>query len=942
MKIKYLLVALTCAFASASASALNQLPVDPEVRIGTLPNGLTYYLRHNDRPAGQADFFLATAVGSVNEDENQRGLAHFLEHLCFNGTRHFPGNSMIDYLESVGVKFGANLNAYTSTDETVYNICQVPVGRTSTVDSCLLILRDWAGDITFDPKAIDSERGVIVGEWRQRMSSANSRILERAMPRIYPGSKYGLRMPIGLMSVVENFKPEEIEAYYEKWYHPYNQAVIVVGDIDVDRVEAEIKLLWADVEAPAGASRAQLPDVPKATAPVVVAESDPEQQTTMLQVYVRHDDIADNEQNTIAEIRRGLVADMVGTMMAERLTEAENQAGSPLVSVAVGDTKFLLSRGERAFVMRSPVKDGRAADAAGMLAAEFKRAAAGGFTPSEFERAKIEATAAMRRRFAKRTTLTNTDFARRYVRHYLDGGELVAEEPYQKMMIGVIRTTKLDDVNAYMQSLVNDDDAGVVITAYMPATTQTDAVESDILNAWTGVDVASLPPYVDVNVGGSILDVEPERGSIVSVDSLGRFDAEVWTLSNGIRMVVRHNDDEPDKIVVQGFSPGGLSQVYRPDEGTLYEAINDVLSRGGFGRHSSDGLRRLLVGEDIKSSVGVDKMEEAVGVSTSPRSLTKAMQVLYLKSTGAAKDSVGFRNYVDNVRNNLASHVGNPTYVMGDSIHAIVYRHHPFGAKMTTEGIDNLSYDRILEIYRDRFGDMSDFTFYVSGNFDRDSLVDVAERYIASLPAAGRREKSRDVGYGYVQGRAHHRFTVPMETPQTIAYTFYNAPAEYNLENVVTGHILGSILSEKLRKDLREDRGWTYSIRSHIGIGAGMNGDDPANVILPVYIKVAPENAAATFDAVAATVDSLAVPGVITADEVKRAKASMAKDYAENGRAPEYWVTVMHVYDRFGRDMHSDYLDILEHVTPQTLADFASRYLLNANRVQLEMSPDSK
>lgn len=876
MKIKHLLITLACTCSVWSLSALNQLPIDPEVRIGTLPNGLTYYLRHNTRPAGQADFFLATAVGSVNENENQRGLAHFLEHLCFNGTRHFDDNSMIDYLESVGVKFGANLNAYTSTDETVYNICQVPVTRTTTVDSCLMIMRDWAGDITFDPMTIDNERGVIVGEWRQRMSSPNSRIFERAMPRIYLGSKYGQRMPIGLMSVVETFKPEQIEAFYKKWYHPFNQAVIVVGDIDVDKVESEIQRLWADVEAPAGASRAILPDVPTSNAPIVVVESDPEQKNTMLQIYVRHDGIADNEQNTIAEIRRDLITDMIGTMMAERLTEAENQPNSPLVSVAVGDTKFLLSRGTSAFVMRSPIKDGRTADAVRLLAGEFKRAAVNGFTSTEFERAKIEATAAMRRRFAKRTTLTNTDFARRYVRHFLDGGELTAEEPYQKMMIGVIRTTKLDDVNNYMQSLVNDADAGVVITSYMPTSALTSTTEDELLHAWTDINVGSMPPYVDVNVGGAILDIEPERGSVVSIDSLGHFDAEVWKLSNGIRMVLRHSADEPDKIVVQGFSPGGLSQVYRPDEGTLYEAINDVLSRGGFGRHSSDGLRRLLIGEDIKSTVSVDKMEESVGVSTSPRSFTKAMQLIYLKSTAATKDSIGFRNYVDNVRNNLASHTDNPTYVMGDSIHSIVYRHHPFGTKMTPEGIENLNYDRILEIYRDRFGDMTDFTFYVCGNFDRDSLLDLAERYIASLPAKGRREQSKDVGYGYVQGRAHHRFSMPMETPQTIAYTFYNAPAEYNLDNVVTGHILGSILSEKLRKDIRENRGWTYSIRSHIGIGAGMNGNDPANMILPVYIKVAPENAASVFDAVAETVDSLATPGFITDDEVTRAKASMA------------------------------------------------------------------
>lgn len=938
MKIKRLLSVAVVMATVLSTMAYKQLPIDPDVRIGTLSNGLTYYIRHNNRPAGQADFYLVMSVGSVNEEEDQRGLAHFLEHMCFNGTRHFPGNSMIDYLESVGVKFGANLNAYTSTDETVYNICQVPAGRTSTVDSCLLVLRDWSHDLNLDPTDIDNERGVIVGEWRQRMSGAGSRILERAMPRIYPGSRYGTRMPIGLMSVVKNFKPGELRDYYEKWYHPYNQAVIVVGDIDVDAVEKAITQLWSDIETPAGVSRFVLPEVPDNATPIVVTETDPEQKNTMVQIFIKHADLQADEVNTIVELRRELISDMVGTMLAERLTEVEQAANSPLVSTALGDTKFLMSRGQRAFVLRSPVKAGRAADAVEAFAREVKRAAAGGFTETEFERAKIEATAAMRRRFAKRTALTNTDFAKRYVRHYLDGGELVAEEPRQKMMIGVIRTTTLDDVNNYMRSLVRDGDAGTVIVSYLPAEDTT--TEARLGAAWTDVDGAKLPTYVDRTVVGNILESEPSPGSIVRVDSLGLFDAEVWTLSNGIRMFVRHNDDEPDKIIVQGFSPGGLSQHYRPDESNVYESINDVLARGGFGRYSSDELRRLLVGQDIKSAVEVDKMEEAVGVSTSPRSFEKAMQVLYLKSTAATADSAAFRNYVVNVHNNLASRTTNPTFVMGDSIHAIVYNHHPFGAKMTVEGIDNLSYDRILEIYRDRFSDMGDFTFFVAGNFDRDSLRNLAERYIATLPTAGRSEKALDCGYGYVQGRAHHRFTMPMETPQSIAYTFYNTPAEYTLENVIQGHILGQVLQEKLRKDLRENRGWTYSIRTHIGIGAGMNGDDPANLIMPVYIKVAPENVRATFDIVAATVDSLATPGAIAADEVNRVKQYMAKNYTDNGRAPEYWITVMHMYDKFGQDMHSAYLDILKRTTPEDLAKFAARYLLNANRVQLEMSPE--
>lgn len=921
---------------AAVASALNPLPVDPDVRTGTLPNGLSYYLRHNDTPAAQADFFLAMRVGSVNETENQRGLAHFLEHMCFNGTHHFQGNSLIDYLESLGVKFGANLNAYTSTDETVYNICQVPTARQTALDSCMLILRDWSHDLTLDGKEIDAERGVIKGEWRQRNGQASTRLLEKALPELYPGSVYGLRMPIGSMDVVDNFKHNELRDYYRKWYHPFNQCVIVVGDIDLDHTEKLIASMWADVKTPKGASAFCPPAIPANAAPIASVQTDPEQTATSLQLFLKHGSLPDSLSNTIVALREDAVKNMVATMLAERFTELENSDNSPITATAIGDMKFLLSRSQQALMLRTPVKKARTAEAVTALASELKRAAAHGFLETEFERARIDARAAVEREHAARKSTTNTDYARLYVRHYLDGGPLPSAEQTYKMMKGVLGQITLKDCNDYIASVVNNGGAGVVISAYVPASDKTTAQE--LAEAYTNVDASKLAAYQDKTVKGSILEAEPAAGSIVAEKALPDFGAKMWTLSNGIKVYLRASSESPDRISIEAYSPGGFSQNYDAALAPEYKMLNDVLAVSATGRYSADDLRRLTVGKHIKTSIAVDNMEETLSASTSPADLEDAMRILYLKATDMRKDEAAFARLLDNTITRLDDNRDNPTFAMGDSIHAYVYGRHPLGMKLSPAAVKSVDYDRVMSIWRDRFGDMTDFSFYVTGDFNEDSLRNLVCRYVASLPAAGRVEKPRDINYRYgLTEKA--RFTMPMENKQSISYSFYHAPCEFTLPNRILAQVTGTILQNKLREDLRERRGWTYGVKTHIGLNAGYNGDDPTLAIMPVYIRVAPENAAATFEAVDSTVRSMADAANIPAAEVAKVKEYMNKNFAEAQRDNGFWMSVMRVYDKFGTDMATEYASVLETVTPEKIAEFARTVLLPARRMQLEMSP---
>lgn len=940
MKLTKIFIALLALGPLAgNASRLNQLPVDADVRIGTLPNGLTYYIRNNGTPANRADFFIAQRVGSVNEEENQRGLAHFLEHMCFNGTKHFPGNSLISYLESIGVKFGANLNAYTSTDETVYNICDVPTTRQSSLDSCLLILRDWSHDLTLADADIDAERGVIKGEWRQRQGTANNRMLEKAAPIVYGNSLYGHRMPIGLMSIVENFPYDDLRAYYRRWYYPENQCVIVTGDVDPDVIEARIKELWADVERPAFSVTPPKVEVPDNERIIATVQSDPEQVTPVVQIFIKHDNLPDSDVNTINELRRDLARDLVVDMLAERLTDLETSTGTLMSNVGVGDRQFLLSRTRDALMVRASTSPGKEIECVNALAAELQRAALYGFTDVELKRAKLDERAKLDKQFTSRTKTTNTQYARIYVRHYLDGGALPSQELYYKMMKGVLGQVDIERVNDYIRSVVRPDGRNVVLMAYLPGNNGINITDSGLADAYASVDMASLKPYEAQEFDKPLLASLPMAGSIVSENADGPFGSSVWELSNGIRVHLLKTAYAPDRVLIAGYSPGGFSAGYDPALAPEYHLANEVIAASAFGGHTATDLRRMTAGKDVRVDFTIDNMEERVSAVTTPADLATALQMIYLKATAPGRDDNAFNSIIENQRLRLSSQNSNPTFTMADSIHYYVYDRHPLGAKLSSDDLDKVSYDRIIDMYRDRFGDMTDFDFYVIGDFDIDSLRPLAETYLASLPAAGRREKPRDIGYHYIKGRGRMRFTTPMETPQTIAYTFYNYPCEYNLTNVVKGHAFGSLMQSELLSDLRENRGWTYSIKAHGAVGAGMNGDDPSNFIMPVYIRVAPENADSTFAVVAGTAESLADAANISDEALLKIKQYMLKSYRQNQEENTYWLTVLHVYDKFGRDMHNGYEEIVENLTAGDLADFVRDIVVPANRVQMSMSP---
>lgn len=938
--MKRLFISTCILGATLSAAAIQPIPLDPAVRTGQLPNGLTYYIRHNNSPEGQADFFIAQRVGSINEEENQRGLAHFLEHMCFNGTEHFPQNTLIEYLESLGVKFGKNLNAYTSTDETVYNICQVPTSRESALDSCVMILSDWSGRLLLEKDDIDAERGVIKGEMRQR-SSPGSRILTAVAPTIYQDGIYGNRMPIGLTEIIDNFDPEDLRAYYRKWYHPANQAVIVVGDVDVDKIEESIRRNFSDIAAGPESVTATKVAVADNPLPIVATGTDPEQANNMIQLYVKEPLLPDSLAGTIEEVRRDYIRALVCDMLVERFDALEETPDCPWTGLGIGLQKFLLSGTRNALMLRATAFDAEnTRRAISTLDTELLRAALHGFTDTELQRAKLSERSKMNTDYANAEAETNTDMARKYVKHFIRGGVVPSAEQYYKMMKGVERTTSLEDVNRYFADMVKPDGRNRITTIYAAAK-DAEALQADVIKRDAeSIDIAAITPFVDTFANTPLLADIPLKGSIVS-EKDAPFGSRELTLSNGIKVYLRHNDAKPDEVLVHAVSPGGFSMNYDPAKKALYKMTDDALAASGFGGHSSTGLRKLLAGHSVKSAVKIGNTNEELIAVTTPSDLETALQLLYIKATSPNRDDNAFGALMASTRSKLENPNRTATFAMGDSIHAIVYNRHPLGEKLYPSELDKVDYDSILAIHADRFGDMSDFTYIITGNFNNDEVKALVEKYIASLPGNGRHEKPQDIGYGFFKGEGAFSYTYPMEsTPQSITYSFFNGECPYDLEHILMAQTFGSIVKSRLMAEVREKRGLTYGINSHCSVTTGFNSPDtPSRFIMPVYIKVEPGHEEEVFGVVRSTISDLSTDGP-TPEEVGKVKAFLAKEIADNRTDNGYWETVIKVYDQFGQDMDSDYEAILDRMTPETIRDFGKTYLTGADHVEISMRPE--
>ena len=941
MKIRVLfsvlaLLLTTTASAQGMEQMLQPLPYDAQTRYGKLDNGLTYYIRHNEYPKGQANFYIAQKVGSVQEEDDQRGLAHFLEHMCFNGTENFPENSLIRYLETLGVKFGAQLNAYTSIEETVYNINNVPTGREATIDSVLLILHDWSHNLTLDPKEIDKERGVIHEEWRLR-TSAMQRILTRQLPKLMSNSRPGNRMPIGLMEIVDNFKPEVLRAYYEKWYRPDLQAIVVVGDLDVDRTEQSIKQMFSPIPMPENAAKREYYTVPQNDEAIVVSDHDKEQTLPIVLICNKHDDPLPREQrNSLAYMMTTVVKHMTMTMLNKRLDEKSLDPDCPYIEAGVEDGDFLLAK-TPAFQTTIVPKEGRLEEAIRTVMAEVYRAAEHGFTQGEFDRCRNEFLSQVEAQYNNREKTETGVYIHDYVRNFLDNVPIPGIEFENMLYHQTLPQLPVQMTNELIKSLVSVSDKNLVVLSVNPEKEgYVQPTEQQLLDAIHSAQQMKLEAYVDNVKNEPLIAKLPKPGKIKKEVS-GPFDTQILTLSNGARVILKKTDYQDNQVLMRAYSEGGTGR-YGVDDKYNLNLSGVLIGASGLGNFTDTELDKALAGIQASVSAQLGGRSEFLSGSAVPKDLRTMFELTYLHFAPLKRDDKAAQSALNQMKEMLRNQAANPMRAFSDSLQTTLYgADNPRLVLMKEENVDKVSYDRVLEIYRDRFQGANDFTFVFVGNFDNDSIRQYICQYLASLPKVKRNDKAVDNHYNIREGQYTTRFQRKMQEPQTAMILYLQSPIKNTLKNQVVADVLGQVLTMRLIEIVREEMGAAYSVNASCGISKISDGSCRTNI--QIYAPVKPEMCDSALLVINQELQKIARDGA-EGKYISKVKEYLLKTYTENERKNGTWLSYIEEQDRDQLDTYTNYQPTVQAVTSDDIAALAKQILEAKNCITVIMLPE--
>lgn len=914
------------------------LPVDKNVRIGQLDNGLTYYIRHNKLPENRAEFYIAQKVGSILEEPQQRGLAHFLEHMAFNGTKNFPGDDkglgVIPWCETVGIKFGTNLNAYTSIDETVYNISNAPIDRTGVLDSCLLILHDWSNYILLKDDEIDKERGVIREEWRSR-NSGMLRVYTDLLPTIYQGDKYADCMPIGSIDVINNFPYKDIRDYYHKWYRPDLQGIVIVGDIDVDTVEAKLKAVFADVQKPVNPAERTYYPVTDNKEPIVAIGTDKEVDDPSIEIYFKQDATPDSEKNNVGYLASQYMTSMISSMLNARLSELVQSANPPFTRASSYYSDFFVAKTKEAFALSASSKADGIETALKTLLQETERARRFGFTESEYARARANYLQSLESAYNEREKTKHGSYVREYVQNFLNGEPIPGIEAEYAMMNQLAPNIPLQAMNMVMQQLVPDSNQVVIIAGPAKEGLKYPTKE-EVINLLKGMKDLDLQAYVDKVSDEPLMKEAPKGGKIISEKEGDIYGSTKLVLSNGVTVYVKKTDFKADEIRMKGTSLGGKSIF--PDKDALNFAVMDnVIAVGGLGNFSQVDLTKVLAGKKVSVNAGLGATTENVFGTCSPKDFETMMQLTYLTFTAPRKDAEAFESFKNRMKAQLESAQANPLSSINDSLQKAMYNNHPRVVMMKPEMVDQIDYDRILEMYNDRFKDASDFTFYFVGNIDLETAKPLIAEYLGALPAINRKETFKDTKMSIRKGVYKNEYAKEQQTPTATIVFLYSGKAPYTLKNDILLSFATQVLDMVYTEEVREKEGGTYGVNCF----GDLQKYPREQLLLQIVFQTDPAKKDKLAGIVVDELKKLAAEGPSDV-HLQKVKEYMLKKYADNQKENGYWMNNLNDYFYYGMDMTEGYTDIVNSITAKDIQKFVSDLLKQGNEIEVTMTVPNK
>ena len=921
---------LTSAFLLLAVCLTAQtLPQDPAIRTGKLKNGMTYYIRHNAKEAGLADFYIAQRVGSILEEPRQRGLAHFLEHMAFNGTKHFPGKGkqlgIVPWCETIGVKFGANLNAYTSVDQTVYNISSVPVKREGIIDSCLFILNDWSHYLLLEDKEIDKERGVIHEEWRtRRAGKAVSRLMENAMPYIYKGSKYEDCLPIGSMDIVDNFPYNDLRDYYHKWYRPDLQGIVVVGDIDVDKMEKKVKKLFSKIPMPKDAAERVYYPVSDNDSMIVNIQKDKEQPVVLVHLFMKRNATPDAEKQYEAYVRADYVDGLIGSMLNSRFSELRQQAIPPYMSATGRASAFFISRTKEAFSMSVSCKQENILGGVMTAVAAAERARQHGFTQNELVRAKKLYMTNAQRRYEGRNDRRNSHYVNQCIQHFLANEPMLSAEQNLELMKKFDEQVTLDEVNRAVRELITDKNQVMVV--YAPD--KEDVIlptENQLEQVVLTMQQQQYTPYVEEELAEQLISDLPKAGTIVSEKPFKHGFTEM-TLSNGMKVYVKKTDFSADGVQMKIHGEGGLS-LYGDEDIPNFSLVSSAISEAGIGQFDAVTLRKMLTGKAVRYGASVGQRGQSFTATGAVKDFQTMLELAYLHFTQPRRDTVAFAGLINRTRSFLSNRNASPKVDYNDSIAAILYGHHPRLEPVTQKVIDKADYDRILQIYQERFADASNFKTVIVGNVDMDQLRPMLCQYLASLPATHKHEQTNWKNIAQiVEGSSVSKFKKKMATPLANVTIFYSADVPFTPQSDLELDFLKRVLQVAYTDSVREEKGGTYGV----SVSFDLDKDDKPNASLKIAYNADPNRYDELNPIIYQQLENIAKYGP-SASSMQKIKQFLVKQYAQIAITNDYWdYVIWHELDD-DADFDLDYCKMVENMKPEQVQAMARR-LLDAHR----------
>lgn len=922
---------LTGLFFTLSAQQINwdePIPVDPNVRIGKLDNGLTYYVRENNKPEEKIELRLVVKAGSILEDEDQLGLAHFMEHMGFNGSTNFSENELVSFLQSIGVEFGADLNAYTSFDETVY-ILPIPLNKPENLETGMQVLADWAFGALLQEKAIDDERGVVIEEWRTGQG-ASQRLRDRYFDKLLYNSRYAERLPIGKVDVLENFEYESLRRFYKDWYRPNLMAVIATGPIPQDELVALIDKYFGSQQNPENAPEREYFDVPGHKETLVAIETDPEEPFISVQMLIKHEE---QTTRTIGDLRKSLIRSAYTGMLNQRLQEIQEQPDPPFLGAGIGYGSLIGNAD--AFTMGLAVGPEKIMDGFKTVLRENERVSRHGFTPGELERYKKNYLASQERAYNDRDKVESGSYVGRYVSHFLEDSPIPDAEFRYGFAQFVLPTITVEEVNAVGKEMFIDENRVIVVTG--PEKEEINyPTKAEILAAIAEVEAEEIEPYVDNVTAEALITQLPQPGAVVSEETDEELGTVTFTFSNGLKAVIKQTDFKNDEILMSAESKGGTS-LY--DEENYFNATyaSTMIGEGGVGEFSSTDLQKVLSGINASVSPYISTYSQDISGSSTPKDFETMLQLTHLYFTAPYKNANFFESFKSTQKVQMASIMASPDFQYQIKLNEILTQGNPKGRILPSiEEIDALDLDRMMEIYKERFADASSFTFVFVGNIDPQQAKPLLEQYLGSLPSLNRKEEGKDLGIRPPSGYVEEVIRAGTDDKAQV-YMLFSDESEYSLEEAQVMSQLGEILSIKLIETLREEIGGVY------GVGAnGSLSKTPYEAYrFAIQWPCAPDNVEALTEAAWREIEKIKENGP-TAEDLAKVQETKKRQLVENRQRNGYWMGQLSsvATGEYGKELITEIESRIDGVSAEDIQKAAQKYLSKEQYIRVVRLPE--